>query len=148
MKKIVILCLLLLCICVPVWANEADDARNIVTLTEQKDWVMNMNSLTNSFKKFEDQYPKTPILMEVMEIHITTNYLLLLEKYETKYGDIAWMKFYGDPKFKEEYPDCEYRIQKLYGWSNDNLAHILFEYWQERQNKLSQAVEKNYPKTE
>jgi len=146
MRKILVLCLMLLFICVPVWAGEAEDARDIIIFAKDLDnWHGGISKFEDKLFKFKTDYPDNLVKDEAYMLHNTVLQLMIYDKRSTKYGDVAWMEFFSDPEFRQYYPDIDYRIAKRYGWSNKNLTGALYGYGIERRNILEKAINDNYP---
>ncbi|SCM82451.1 exported hypothetical protein [uncultured Sporomusa sp.] len=145
MKKALLLICLLFCLCMPVYAAEVDDAKEIVSMSNEVHyWVADIDKLHKKCKAFTETYPKGLVTREVVKLHITVLNIMGIYHDTDRLGDGAWMKFYNNPENRRQYPDIDRRMQAEYGWSNDNLILVLWDYGKERQKNLEIAITENF----
>lgn len=146
MKKILLVVSVFMLFCVPAFASEQTDAREILAMSKDVNyWTTENWNWCRKMAEFEQKYPKSPLAKQVLTLNLTILNLRSINIYIKQNEDSAWVRFYNDPNLLKYYPDIHNRVAEQNGWSNDNLKAVFLQYGLQQVTLLQQAMEDFYP---
>lgn len=152
MKKILLLCLLVLAICTPVYAAEIDDVKQLATdlkdLSYRLETGMDYEKFNDTYndlyakeQKFEDSYPNSDKKYDFKKVLNTYNdarqvWFALLGK-EDKFNKMLVAEKFR-PELESKYPNFNNKVQKNgVRWDGESTLKTLFQYAKEYQKPLA-----------
>lgn len=155
MKKILLLCLLAILVCVPTYAAEVDDAKQIVSDLKEISYRYESGL---SYVKFNELYGDVYVKVRKFEDAYPDSELVALSKMAIEpYGDakILWglMLPRNDkfdkmiaaekcrPELEKRYPDMDKQVEKIgVRWDGDSTLRLLLSYASYRTKELQDKI--------